>query len=219
MKGGARLRIVYGTKALTEDDLFDGCGRPRNILDFISNNLEDVLKNLRDAVLRFDHQGYQTDFRFDFIPLDLVEEYILYTAVSRGVELALDFMATRNNIDRSKHIASAADEKLVMAMSRYTDNDNPNYCNVLDAVCAAIIYDPISGSIKDICVCVPRKIVLKVEQDMEYCCDRCGKKQYSSALPEMMYSIKGSAVYYYCKECCNPEDVVSFVGDYWPPKE
>lgn len=213
------MRIVYGTKALTEDDLFDGCGRPRNILDFINQNLSDVLKNLRDAILHFDHQGYQTDFKFDFIPLDLVEEYILYTAVSKGVELALDFMATRGNIDRSKHIASAADEKLAMAMDRYTNEDSAKYCNIEDSVCAAIIYDAVSGKVKDICVCVPRKIISKVEQDIEYCCDRCGKKQYTSALPDMMYTIKDGTIRYYCKDCCDKREILSFVGDYWPPKE
>lgn len=214
------MRTVYGTKAITEDDIFEGCGRPRNIIEFVDKNLDEILKELRDVILHFKHEGYQNDFRFDFIPLETIEEFILYRAVSRSVEIALDYMATRDNIDKSKHIVNAANEKLTQAIDKYSNFENDNFCSIDDAVCVSIVYDALTEKVKDFYICIPRKIISKVEQDMEYRCSRCGKTQYTTALPDnMKYTIMDNKVIYYCVDCCTEADNVSFVGDYWPQKQ
>lgn len=214
------MRTVYGTKTMTEDDIFEGCGGPRNIIEFVDKNLEQILTALREVIIPFKHEGYQNDFRFDFIPLETLEEFILYSTVSKSIEIALDYMATRDNIDKSKHIVSAASEKLTRAINKYSNFEKDYFCSPYDTVCVAIVYDALTEKARNFYFCIPRKIISKVEQDMEYTCSRCGKTQSTSALPDdMKYTIIDNKVVYYCSDCCTENDNVSFVGDYWPQKK
>lgn len=194
------MRTIYGVKVLSEEDLFDTCGRPRNIMDFVKMNIEDTLESLSDARHDYWHKpDFQSnEFKFSFIPIDAIENYVIFKTVERSMDLAVEYMITTSGIDRAKLIANAAKERIDECIEYYSYNSEV----VPKSVCMVFIYDIKSETVKDICVTIPDKIIDKINSPMEYTCSKCSFTEKSDSLPEnMMYSIVNDRVTYFCNRC------------------
>lgn len=194
------MRTIYGVKVLTEEDLFDTCGRPKNIMDFVKMNIEDTLESLKEARRDYWHESdfQNNEFKFSFIPIDAIENYVMYKTVEKSMGLARDYMVTNNGIEQSELIAEAAQHRINECMEYYSYNSDV----ILDSVCMVFIFDPRKDFVKDICVAIPNKIISKINAPMEYKCCECSFVEKSHSLPEhMLYSIVNNKVAYYCNKC------------------
>lgn len=194
------MRIIYGTKVLTEEDLFDMCGRPKNIMDFVKMNVEDTLEELSEARYDYHHeQEYQSnEFNLSFIPIDIIENYVLFKTVERSMDLAVAYMVTSEGIDRAKLISQAAKERIDESIEYYACNMS----KIPNSVCMIFIRDTKTGRVKDICVSVPRRAIEKINMPTDYKCSKCGYVERAEVLPDnMMYTVMDNAVTYFCKSC------------------
>lgn len=194
------MRIIYGTKVLTEEDLFDTCGRPKNIMDFIKMNTEQTLSDLEGAKYDFrSKQEFQSnEFKLSFIPIDVIEEYVMFQTICRSIDIAIDYMATTDSIEKAKLIAKAAKQKIDECIEYYADNMS----KIPNSVCMVFIYDTKTNNIKDMCVTIPRRAIDKINAPMEYECTDCKYIERTDVLPDnMMYTIIDNRVVYYCNKC------------------
>lgn len=194
------MRIIYGTKVLTEEDLFDTCGRPKNIMDFVKMNVEDTLDELKEARYDYWHKPeYQSnEFKLSFIPIEVIENYVIYKTVEKSMDLVMDYMVTKNGIDMSKLIAEAAKERIDECIDYFADNID----KIPTAVCMIFIHDVKTEIVKDICVAIPKKIIDKIDASTEYYCSKCGFTERADVLPDnMMYTVVDNKVIYFCKPC------------------
>lgn len=194
------MRIIYGTKVLTEEDLFDTCGRPKNIMDFIKMNTEQTLIDLKEA--RYDFRSKQefqsNEFKFSFIPIEVIEEYVMFQTICRSIDIAIDYMATEDSIKKAKLIAKAAKQKIDDCIEYYADNMS----KIPTSVCMIFIYDLKTDKVKDMCVTIPRRVIDKINSPMEYQCTKCNFIERTDILPDnMMYTVIDNKVVYYCKNC------------------
>lgn len=207
------MRTIYGTKVLTEGDLFDTCGRPKNIMDFVKMNIEETLKELDEARYSYWHQQefQSNEFKLSFIPIDVIENYVIFKTVEKSMDLAVDYMVTTNGIDRAKLIAKAAKDRIDECIEYYADN----MIIIPNSVCMIFIHDIKTELVKDICVTIPRKIIDRIEAPTEYTCSKCGFTEKAEVLPDnMMYSIINNKVTYFCNSCSRKVDChVVHVGE------
>lgn len=208
------MRIIYGTKVLTEEDLFDTCGRPGNTIDFVNLDAESIMNDLSEVSLRYHKKSsYQSnEFLFLFIPVEIVEEYILFKTIGKSVDIAKDYMVTQKSIDKSDHISKAAEEKIEYFIDYYSGNTD----FIRNSACVTFVLDPILNKrIRDVCVSVPRKIIDKAEAPMDYVCSECGITERTDILPDdMMYTIANNKIKYICNKCSISMGVnSSHVGD------
>ena len=194
------MRIIYGTKVLTEEDLFDMCGRPQNIMDFVKMNVDDTLKELCEARYDYHHkQEFQSnEFKLSFIPIDVIEQYVIFKTVEKSMDLAINYMVTADGIDRARFIAGAAKERIDECIDYYSYNMS----QIPNVVCMIFIYDTKTERVKDICVSVPRKAIDKINTPVDYQCSKCGYTERAEVLPDnMMYTIIDNGVTYFCNKC------------------
>lgn len=195
------MRTIYGVKVLTEEDLFDTCGRPKNIMDFVKMNIEDTLEALSEAKQDFWHSpDFQSnEFKLSFIPIDAIENYVMYKTVEKSMGLARDYMVTNNGIEKSELIAEAAKQRIDDCLEYYSYNQEI----ISESVCMVFIFDTRKDKyVKDMCVAIPNKIISKINAPMEYICSSCSFVEKSQSLPEkMMYSILDDKVTYFCNKC------------------
>ena len=196
------MRIIYGTKVLTEEDLFDTCGRPKNIMDFVKMNVEDTLDELKEARYDYWHKPeYQSnEFKLSFIPIEVIENYVTYKTVEKSMDLVMDYMVTKNIIfeEQSYCFPEAAKERIDECIDYFADNID----KIPTAVCMIFIHDVKTEIVKDICVAIPKKIIDKIDAPTEYYCSKCGFTERADVLPDnMMYTVVDNKVIYFCKPC------------------
>lgn len=193
------MRVIYGTKVLTDEDLFENCSTSKSTKDFIKDNIEKVLWDLDVVCLHFIHRStYQTqDFCFKFIPIDVIEKYIIYICSITSLEYAKKYVLNKESLkeieDNIAFNRIVLDEKI----SKYTDGDK----SIEKEKCAIIAMDKYD-SVKEVKICIPEKIISHIESPMKYKCHKCGKVEYSDILPShMFYEIKNDKIIYYCDKC------------------
>lgn len=194
------MRTIYGTKVLTEEDLFDTYCRPRNIMEFIKMNIEQTLSELNEARYDFRHKAefQSNEFKLSFIPIDVIEQYVIFKTVERSMGMAEEYMVSINGIDRVNLIAKSAKERISECIDCYADSMS----DILKTICMVFVYDIKTDAVKDICVAIPKKIIDKINAPMEYTCNLCGKIDKSDVLPDnTMYTVIDNKVVYYCKHC------------------
>lgn len=204
------MRIIYGTKVLTSDDIFMNYTTPKNTKDFVKKNLSRIIRDLSEVLLCFKHDStFQSqDFDFSFIPLDVIEKYIIYVESENSLKRAKKFLITENsttNLSEDMRKNKNILDNLICKYSNASGNKS-----VDNSVCVAIICN--EKKFKDIKICIPNKIIAEVNKPIMYECEICNHKEYSKVLPyNMYYEIKNGQLFYFCKKCKNKNAV--HVGD------
>ena len=206
------MRIIYGTKVLIEKDLFENCGRPINLIQLVTDNLDSVLEDLDDVCLFFMHRGtYQSaQFNFRFIPLNVIEQYILYKSVKSNAEDSIKNMATNSTRKYFDQMIEIAKDRLDSLIKEYTDLE---LRKLEYETCMTFIFDE-NDKLKDICLAIPELVVSKINTLTEYTCTKCGATKKTDILPEdMYYRIHDGQVIYYCNNCVSDYPDAVHVGD------
>lgn len=196
------MKSIYGVPVITCDDLFSTAVRPSYITDFVSRYIEDIDTDLGGDMIPLG-KFFKSDFVslwVDFVPLDIVEYYIMYKS-----KLENDI---NNNIDKRTVLLNAES-----TLENFLDNrDNTFKDNKLHL---AIIREAKQGHYLDACLCVPRVVISKLKSPTIYTCKRCGYTEAkTNDLPDdMLYTIEDNKVVYYCKECLSGKSNIVHVGD------
>lgn len=202
---------IYGAKVIDEDDLFEKNGRPKNVCEFASIEKENIFRDLRDVILpiKFEESYKSTELDLSFIPLELIEEYVLYRSVQKSAEIAISCMTKTQSISDAQLLVENAYKKLQEKISQYEYGDK----KIADQLCITYIFNS-QSEIKDICLSLPRKVFEFINKPIMYECCICKNKEYTNDLPDnMFYCISRNKIKYYCSKCSENIEKAVHVGD------
>lgn len=196
------MNVLYGLKVKNEDDIFDGIGKPQNIVSFARENSELIFSKLGEAFRTVKEicTVHVSDIEFKFVPLFLVEELILHQGIISSMSDSSDRVATSISKIKTMEIANSAERRLEDEVEKYLDNLS---IDCMDILCLFFIFNR-SGGIKDIGITKPKLIMERLDAVTSYSCHHCKKVEIAERddLPEhTKYCIKNGKVFYYCEKC------------------
>lgn len=197
------MRIIYGVKILTHEDLFEHSSDIKSIRDFIEDNSAQILNDLNEVSLSFIHRNtYQSqDFNFRFIPLEVIEKYITYFLSQKELLQIKQYAISNNVLEKSQKNVINNKKKLDTAIEKYICKD------ITNKKCVIIAIDKY-GKIKDVKICIPNNVICKIKNPVVYECSKCHHKEYSDILPDdMYYEIKNNEIEYFCSKCKTKKSV------------
>lgn len=210
---------IYGTKTITEEDLFKHCGKPNNIKKIVYSDYKKMICKFRNALIISDIEStfQRAEFNIIFIPLELVEMYILYVNHIKSLDDTGNSLLTHSNVSSIFEQKRKVKEEFEARAEAFMENDTPRGSMFL----ALVLDGPFDRfdkmpNLKSYYVCIPRKIFAIANKPIKYTCKGCGKtfKYGIMDLPNMYYRVESDKVSYYCKKCNKKVDFRTVnVGD------
>lgn len=212
------MQVIYGVQFKDLDDVFYFAGRPQNLVNYVDENIMNVLSNTSPASYHIDFP--QTVIGHDmsciFVPVDVVEEFIMFDALAKPLEKSLKGLITLKRITHTEELIGKLEMDFEHFMGGYME-DTEN--KIINNSCVAIVINNSTKEVIKTCVTIPRKIISKLDEPIEYHCHSCNHVEYikGNSLPfptDMYYKIDDdNAIEYYCECCAKKRDDLSHVGD------
>lgn len=197
---------IYGVKTLTEGDIFNHCGRPNALKDTIYNKFEEITDLLDEEdkylFVKIDSTLQRVEFNIEFIPLELVEEYIKFNKEIEAIDSICNAMVTEDKVIKLQQDKENVKKMFLEKVKAYDKN-------IMEDTCVAVLLDKQYGGCKNIIsyyICNPRKIITLANKMIKYECCHCGKTIKCSTevddMPdEWYYTVVNLGIDYYCPEC------------------